>query len=130
MLEEMKVRITMEGEDLKVLDTMASIISNSMPGMNPGGAGAHGPGTRMSLFMEVDPERLEKLWDSLLRKIFARRAAKEATCECGPRKSCPTCTKNPNPICPCGAIYNFTCYCGPAIRKAFQAGREWQKGNS
>jgi len=47
-------------------------------------------------------------------------------CDCGPRKSCPECTKNPNPICPCGAWYNFTCYCTEAELKAFQAGRRFE----
>jgi hypothetical protein len=50
----------------------------------------------------------------------------EETCGCGPRKSCPDCTKNPDPICPCGAWYNFTCYCSKDRREAFRAGRKFQ----
>ena len=52
----------------------------------------------------------------------------EPDCDCGPRVSCPKCTKNPDPICPCGAWYNFTCYCSKDRRKAFQEGREFEKG--
>ena len=33
---------------------------------------------------------------------------------------------NPDPICPCGSWYNFTCMCSSAEVKAFKAGRAWQ----
>ena len=52
------------------------------------------------------------------------------SCGCGPRKSCPVCTSNPDPICPCGAWYNFTCYCTRDQINAFKAGREFEKSKS
>lgn len=33
---------------------------------------------------------------------------------------------SPGPICPCGAEYNFTCYCERKEIDAFRAGREWE----
>ena len=54
----------------------------------------------------------------------------EDQCDCGPRRSCIKCTGNPNPICPCGAWYNFTCYCTRDQIDAFKAGREFEKSKS
>lgn len=34
--------------------------------------------------------------------------------------------ENPDPICPCGAWYNFTCYCTSKEIEAFKLGRAWE----
>lgn len=36
-------------------------------------------------------------------------------------------SNNPDPICPCLSLYNFTCVCSPKEIEAFKAGREWER---
>ena len=84
MPEKMEVTVTLSAKGkyslrLKTISMMTKIIAAAMPGMNTGGVGVHGPGTKMSMFMEVEPEELEKLCDAAQEAAYARRGSKEVT---------------------------------------------------